>query len=142
MIFDPDDPQGAHALRRLATDRIAWLTTVTPGGQPQSTPVWFLWTEEGEILVYGDHRALRNRNIGANPKVSFHLRDDGAGGDIVVIQGVARIEPDYPAVPDNPAYLERYRPWIDSGLGGPYQMAQTYSMPILIRPTRGTAFPG
>ncbi len=142
MIFDPSDKTGAHALARLATDRIAWLTTVSPAGQPMSTPVWFLWTDDGEILVYGDHQALRNRNIEANPKVSFHLPDDGAGGDVVVIQGIARIDPRYPAVPDNPAYLERYRPWIDQGLGGPDKMAQTYSVPILITPTRGTAFEG
>ena len=106
-----------------------------------ATPVWFLWVD-GEILVYGDHRALRNRNIEANPKVSFHLADDGSGGDIVAIQGVARVEPDYPAVPDNPAYLAKYLDWINSGLGGPDRMAQTYSMPILISPTRGTAFEG
>ena len=141
MTFDPNDRQSAHALERLATDRIGWLTTVSPSGQPMSTPVWFLWVD-GEILVYGDHRALRNRNIEANPKVSFHLNDDGRGGDIVVIQGVTRIEPDYPAVPDNPAYLARYREWIDTCLGGPDRMAQTYSVPILIAPTRATAFEG
>ena len=140
MIFDPNDAQGAHALERLGKDRIAWLTTVSPGGQAMSTPVWFLWVD-GEILVYGDHQALRNRNIQANPKVSFHLDDDGSGGDIVVIQGIARIDPDYPAVPDNEAYVAKYGPWIDS-LGGPHKMAQTYSMPILITPTRGTAFEG
>ncbi len=141
MIFDRNDKNGARALERLANDKIAWLTTVTPAGQPQSTPVWFLWLK-GEILVYGDHRALRNRNIEANPRVSFHLADDGSGGDIVAIQGTARVEPEYLAVPDNPAYLEKYGAWIDSGLGGPDRMAQTYSMPILISPTRGTAFEG
>jgi len=142
VIFDPNDKSGAHALARLASDKIAWLTTVTPAGQPMATPVWFLWTEGGEILVYGDHRALRNRNIESNPKVSFHLADDGSGGDIVAIQGVARVEPDYPAVPDNQAYLAKYLDWINAGLGGPDRMAQTYSMPILITPTRGTAFEG
>ncbi len=141
MIFDPKDKNEAHALERLGRERIAWLTTVSPAGQPMATPVWFLWTE-GEVLVYGDHRALRNRNIEANPKVSFHLADNGSGGDIVTIQGLARIEPDYPAVPDNPAYLEKYLDWINSGLGGPDRMAQTYSMPILISPTRGTALEG
>lgn len=139
MIFDPADARGAQALQRLAADKIGWLTTVSPGGQPMSTPVWYLWVD-GEILVYGDHRALRNRNIEANPKVSFHLNDNGSGGDVVVLQGIARVEPDYPAVPDNPAYLERYGEWIESGLGGPYKMAQTYSLPILIRPTRGATF--
>ncbi|MEO7664162.1 MAG: pyridoxamine 5'-phosphate oxidase family protein, partial [Candidatus Limnocylindrales bacterium] len=78
MIFDPETESGAHALDRLAIDMVGWLTTVSPKGQPQSTPVWFIWVD-GELLVYGDHRALRNRNIEANPRVSFHLADDGSG---------------------------------------------------------------
>lgn len=141
MIFDPETEAGAHARDRFATDKVGWLTTVTPKGQPQSTPVWFLWVDD-EILVYGDHRAFRNRNIEANPKVSFHLADDGFGGDIVAIQGEARIDPDHPAIPDNAAYLEKYGEWIDKGFGSSHRMAQTYSMPIRIRPTRAVAFQG
>jgi PPOX class probable F420-dependent enzyme len=141
VIFDETDPQGAHALERLANDKLGWLTTVTPGGQPQTMPIWFLW-QDGEILVYGDHRARRNANVAANPKVALHLNDDGAGGDIVVIEGESRIDPDYPQVPDNPAYLAKYGDRIDAHLGGPAKMAQTYNMPIRIIPTRGIAFPG
>lgn len=141
MIFDPDDELGAHALERLATDKIGWLTTVTPAGQPQTTPIWFLWAD-GEILVYGDHRALRNRNLAANPKVSFHLNDNGKGGDVVIVQGTARIDPDFPQVGDNPAYLAKYGEWIDLYLNGPSGMGQVYNMPIRISPTRGMAFPG
>lgn len=141
MIFDPNDERGGHALERLAKDKIAWLTTVTPAGQPQTMPVWFIWIE-GEILVYGDHRARRNANLDANPKVSFHLGDNGSGGDVVVVEGEARIDPDYPPVGDNPAYLAKYGEWIDQWLGGPAKMAQVYSMPIRITPTRGVSFPG
>lgn len=141
MIFDPNDERGAHALERLANDKIGWLTTVTPSGQPQTMPIWFLWVD-GELLVYGDHRARRNANLAANPKVSVHLDDEGSGNDIVVVEGEARIDPDYPQVDNNPAYLAKYGEWIDAHLGGPARMAQTYSMPILITPTRGVAFAG
>ena len=140
MIFDPSHKNGAHALERLANDKIAWLTTVTPGGQPgrhrsgSSGSMARSWCTATISPAEPEHRA--------NPKVSFHLADNGSGGDIVVIQGTARVDPGYPAVPDNPAYLEKYGAWIDSGLGGPDRMAQTYSMPILISPTRGTAFEG
>jgi len=141
VIFDPGDEQGAHALERLRSDRVGWLTTVTVAGQPQTMPIWFLWTDD-ELLIYGDHRARRNRNLEANPRVSFHLGDDGGGGDIVVIEGTARIDPDYPQVGDNPAYLAKYGEWIDRDLGGPSKMAQVYNMPIRITPTRGIAVPG
>jgi hypothetical protein len=62
MIFDPNDQLGAHALERLSDDKIGWLTTVTPGGQPQTMPIWFLWAD-GELLVCGGHRARRNANL-------------------------------------------------------------------------------
>ena len=137
MIFDPTTERGADALARLAAEKVAWLTTVTASGQPQSMPIWFLWSD-GELLVYSDRRARRNANVAANPKVSVHLADR-AGDDIVVIEGEALIDPDQPAVPDNPAYLEKYGASIDATLGGAAQMAETYSVAIRIRPTRGIA---
>ena len=140
MIFDPSTERGAHALKRLDTAMAAWLTTVSPEGQPQSMPVWFIW-DGSEILIYGDHRARRNRNLEANPKVSFHLPDDGNGQDIVTIEGAVRVDPDLPAPGDNPAYMAKYGKWID-GMGGPAKFGQTYSMPIRITPTRGVTFQG
>ncbi len=141
MIFDANDERGAHALERLASERMAWLTTVTRDGQPQTMPIWFLWLD-GKLLVYSDYRARRNKNIEANPRVSLHLPDDGSGNDIVVVEGIARIDPDYPQVTDNPAYLAKYDEWIDRFVGGPAKMAQTYNVPILITPSRGVAIPG
>ena len=85
----------------------AWLTTVSPDGQPQSMPVWYVWND-GEILVYGDHRAKRNRNLEANPRVSFHLADADRGEDFVTIEATARVDPDYPAVGENARYLAKY----------------------------------
>ena len=50
MIFDTGNASDAHALERLRTDMIFWLTSVTPAGQPQTFPVWFLW-EDGEVRI-------------------------------------------------------------------------------------------
>jgi PPOX class probable F420-dependent enzyme len=119
----------------------AWLTTVTEEGQPQSMPIWFLWAD-GEIVVYGDHRARRNRNLEVNPRVSFHLPDEGRGEDVVTIEATAVIDSDYPSAGDNPAYLAKYGPWIDASFGGPAKFSQVYSMPIRITPTRAVVFRG
>jgi PPOX class probable F420-dependent enzyme len=140
VIFDPSTERGAHALERMQSATAAWLTTVTPEGQPQSMPVWFIW-DGTEILVYGDHRAKRNRNLDSNPRVSFHLPDNGDGQDIVTLEGTVRVDPDLPLPSGNAAYMAKYSGWID-GMGGPAQFDQIYSMPLRITPTRGVTFEG
>ncbi len=139
MIFASGSDADRHALERLATDPIGWLATVTPDGQPQTFPIWFLW-EHGEITIYSDHRAKRNENIAANPRVSLHLNDNGRGGDVVIVEGEARIDPDGPAVMDNPAYLRKYGDWIRDFISSPEEMHAVYNVVVRITPTRGRAF--
>jgi len=45
-ILSQEKPAHAAAAARLQTEPVIWLTTVTPSGQPQSTPVWFLWEDD------------------------------------------------------------------------------------------------
>lgn len=139
MVFDSGSEADAHARERLRTDIIGWLTTVTPEGQPQTFPIWFLW-EDGEALIYSDRRAKRNANIRANPRVSLHLSDNGRGGDIVIVEGEARIDDATPQVPEHAGYLAKYGDWIVSSLTSAEEMATVYNVPIRVRPTRGRAF--
>ena len=139
MVFEGDTDAERHALERLGRDMIAWLTTVTPEGQPQTFPIWFLW-QEGEALIYSDRRAKRNGNIRSNPRVTLHLDDNGRGGDVVIVEGEARIDETVPPVPQNAAYLAKYGAWIDEYLSSADEMATVYNVPIVIRPTRGRAF--
>jgi PPOX class probable F420-dependent enzyme len=138
MVFDTGSAKDAHALDRLRTDMIGWLTTVTPDGQPQTFPVWYLW-EDGEALVYSDHRAKRNANIAANPLVSLHLADHGEGGDLVIVEGVARVDPATPPLTEHVAYLAKYGELIVAQLGSAASMAERYNVPIRIRVIRGRA---
>jgi PPOX class probable F420-dependent enzyme len=139
VVFDTGSASDEHALERLRTDMIGWLTTVTPAGQPQTFPIWFLW-EDGELLIYSDRRAKRNDNIRANPHVSLHLDDNGRGGDVVVIEGEARVDDATPPVTEHPAYLAKYGDWIVEQLTSAEEMATIYNVPVRIRPTRGRAF--
>jgi PPOX class probable F420-dependent enzyme len=140
MVIDPTTDKGATAIARLERDRIGWLTTVTEAGQPETMPIWFLW-RDGAILVYGDRRARRNRNLAANPRVSFHLGDDGQGGGIVVVEGTARIDEDLPHLADDPAYLAKYADWMAS-VGGAEAMSGRYDRRIVITPTRALVSAG
>jgi PPOX class probable F420-dependent enzyme len=120
---------------RLRTERVAWITTVTPGGQPQSSPVWFVWDEE-EFLVYAQPRSWKVRNIRVHPQVALHLNSDAYGGQVVTFEGSARILGEDPPGRLSAAYLDKYRERI-AGIGmTPEQMAAEYSTALNITPTR------
>jgi PPOX class probable F420-dependent enzyme len=120
---------------RLRAETVAWITTVTPGGQPQSSPVWFLW-DDGEFLVYAQPHSWKVRNIRANPQVSLHLNSDEHGGRVVTFEASASIPEGYPNVHEVPAYLEKYRTGIaDIGMT-PEQMGAEYSVALRITPVR------
>jgi len=136
VVFDTGSESDARALERLATDIVGWLTTVAPDGQPQTFPIWFLW-EAGEALIYSDRRAKRNANIAHNPKVSLHLNDDGRGGDMVVMEGEARVDDTTPPVTGHRAYLAKYGDLITELLTSAEEMGTVYDVPIRVRPTRG-----
>ena len=95
ITLNPDNPKHAEALRRLREETIIWLTTVTASGQPQSTPLWFLWDGE-EFLIYGSKDGPKTRNIERNPRVSLHLEGNGRGGGNVIFEGTARVDSDGP----------------------------------------------
>ena len=135
MTLDPSNEQHAHALERLGAEKIAWLTSVTPDGEPQTMPVWFLW-EDGTALIYSAKDAVRNRNVATNPRVTLHLSDDGVGGDLVVIAGEARVDEAAPSADRHAPYLAKYGGMI-AGYGWTNgQFARDYPLPLRITPTR------
>jgi PPOX class probable F420-dependent enzyme len=138
MVFDSGSPKDAHALARLEGDKIAWLTSVTADGQPQTFPVWFLW-EGGEVLVYSSKKAKRNANIAVNPRVSIHLDGDPDGGDLVIVEGTARIDDATPSPDRHAAYMAKYGEWMVRDLGSVDAFLAEYIVPLRITPTRGRA---
>jgi PPOX class probable F420-dependent enzyme len=125
----------AAVVARLRTERVAWITTVTAGGQPQSSPVWFLW-EEGEFLVYAQPGSWKVRNIRADPQMSLHLNSDDEGGQVVTFEGTARISEADPAAHEAAAYLAKYREGIAGIDMTPQQFGAEYSIALRILPTR------
>ena len=91
-ILNQENPAHLAAAGRLQAEPIIWLTSVAGSGQPQSTPVWFLW-EAGEFLVYGAATGPKIRNIESNPHVSMHLEGNGRGGANVIFECRAGIDP-------------------------------------------------
>jgi PPOX class probable F420-dependent enzyme len=133
--LDPATEDGIRALRRLETELIGWVTTVNPDGQPQASPIWFLW-DDGEILLYSRTRAPRNGNVVDRPLVAFNLESGPKGEDVVTAEGVARIERDEPPASANATYIAKYRGMLDEYGWTPEWFADAYPVPIRIRPTR------
>jgi PPOX class probable F420-dependent enzyme len=121
--------------QRLADEGVGWLTTAGAGGQPQSSPVWFMW-DGASLWLRSQADAGKVRNIKANPRVAFHLADDGQGGNIVTIEGTASLEAETPGqLLDE--YFAKYGEEIRTALQTtPEQLAVDYPIAIRIAPTR------
>jgi PPOX class probable F420-dependent enzyme len=136
VIIDPGTPEGAQALRRLRGDPVLWLTSVSSDGQPQSTPVWFIWEEDrSTILMFSIPTAPKLANIRSNPRVSLHFNDVG-GSDVVAIEGTAEITDEPPPATEIPQYIEKYRTLIADIGTEPGPFARLFAQAIRIRPTR------
>jgi PPOX class probable F420-dependent enzyme len=134
-VLDLSDPKHIRAEERLGSEPIVWLTTVRRDGQPQTSPVWFLWDGEA-FLVYSRSGAGKLRNVETNAHVSLHLEGDGLGGDNVIFEGIAELADDAPPADQVRGYIEKYRRRIDQYGWTPKSFAADYPHPIRIRPTR------
>jgi hypothetical protein len=113
----------AWAEERLRGAREYWIATTRRDGAPHCRPVWGVWLDDGYWFSTG---SLARRNITENPVISVHTGD---GREVVIIEGVARIERDLASMQ---AMCDAYGPKYDypltvadgevhdsSGTGGP-----------------------
>jgi PPOX class probable F420-dependent enzyme len=138
-VLDLDSPAGARADRRLRTEQILWLTTVRADGQPQSSPVWFLWDGE-EFLIFSQSDAQKLHNLEGNPRVAVHLESEGTGEEVLTIDGTATVDPDAPRSDQIEEYRVKYREGIQAMGSTPAELARDFSVAIRIRPTRVRAW--
>jgi PPOX class probable F420-dependent enzyme len=125
----------AWAREHLASDVVAWLTTVAPDGRPQSSVVSFLH-ERGTILVYSQPDTPKLRNLAHSPNVSFHLQSDPYGDHYLVIEGTATIDRSVPPSDQHPPYYAKYlEPHAHWNLDVA-QVAIDFSVPLRITPRR------
>jgi len=135
MMLDLSNPSHTAADERLRAEQIIWLTTVNGSGQPQSSPVWFLW-DGSEFLIYGSKNGPKTPNIRSNPHVSLHLDGNGAGGANVIFEGSARIDEDGPPADTVAGYAAKYRERIESYGWTMEGVASDYPHVIRVTPTR------
>jgi PPOX class probable F420-dependent enzyme len=93
--------------RHLVEDRVLWLTTVSPAGQPIPRPIWFFW-DGADILIYSLNTAVRLTNIRTNERVSVHFNSTVEGEDAVELAGIAEIVGSAPLPSSNSLYMAKY----------------------------------
>jgi PPOX class probable F420-dependent enzyme len=134
-LFNRGNRAHARAEDRLYKELIIWLTTVTGDGQPQSSPVWFVW-DGSTFLVFSRSRAKKLSNLATNPRVSLHLEGNGLGGDNVIFEGTSEVTSNGARITDVPDYVSKYREQIEALGWTPESMSVDYSVPIRITPSR------
>lgn len=121
---------------RLTTNLMAWLTTVSPSGRPDSVPVWFLVRDDDTILVYSQPGKAKLRNIEGNPNVALGLDVTDIGRDVIRIDGTAVNAPDHPRADQVPEYAAKYTERIGAIFGTVERFAEMFSEAIVITPGR------
>ena len=134
-MIDRSTEYGQRIERRLAEEPVGWLTTVSPSGQPQPIPIWFLWQDDDTILMYSQSDTPKLRNINNNPRVSFNLNSNDWGGDVIRFQGTAEIGGVPPAT-DTPAFIKKFEERMASMDMTPEAFAAEYSVPVLMKPSK------
>jgi PPOX class probable F420-dependent enzyme len=131
-----EDDRRDHVEGRLTTNLMAWLTTVSPSGRPQTVPVWFLVRDDDTILLYSEPGKAKLRNIAANPHVSLGLDVTDIGRDVIRFDGTAAHVPDHPRADAVPTYLSKYTERIAAIFGSPENFGAAFTEAIVITPTR------
>jgi PPOX class probable F420-dependent enzyme len=126
---------GKRALGRLESEQVVWLTTTSPNGTPQPSPVWFLWDDDA-VLIFSQPNTPKLKGIGRNERVSLNFNATEHGGDIVILQGSAEIVGEDPPATSFPAYLTKYAGGFESLKMSPEAFAAEYSQLIRVSPDR------
>ncbi len=126
-------------VEKLANEIVVWLTTVRHDGQPQTSPVWFVW-HENSFLVYSRPGQQKIRNILGNQRVSLALEQDGTGGDVATLEGRAVIDEEAPPAHEVETYVAKYGPRMEAISGSKEAFAEDYRVALRVELTRRRIF--
>jgi PPOX class probable F420-dependent enzyme len=121
---------------RLRTNIMAWLTTVSPSGRPDSVPVWFLVRDDETILLCSQPNKAKLRNIELNANVALDLDVTDLGRDVIRIEGTATRQPGAPRAHKIPEYVAKYIERIAAIFGTAERFAELFSEAVVIAPTK------
>jgi PPOX class probable F420-dependent enzyme len=74
-VSNPPLPETAVAMLRKPNPSV--ITTLRSDGQPVSTATWYLWEDDGRVLINMDEGRVRLRHLRNDPRVTLTVLDDG-----------------------------------------------------------------
>jgi hypothetical protein len=96
------------ASQELLVSKIpARLAYVWPDGSPRVVPIWFHWNGK-EIVMASPPKAPKLRALKTNPRVSLTIDDNTFPHKVLLIRGMARLEPCDGIAPEYVAAADRY----------------------------------
>ncbi|MGI5171743.1 nitroreductase/quinone reductase family protein [Spirillospora sp. CA-253888] len=147
MLPNLDGEAAATAEQRLRNETIIWLTTVRADGQPQTSPVGYVW-DGATFLIISNPAAPKIRNLRDNPKVTLHLDldRDAESFSVLTIEGVAEPEPAPPggSAPlserETSAYLEKHLETMRWAGVTPEEAFADFSTVVRVTPIRARCY--
>jgi PPOX class probable F420-dependent enzyme len=133
-----DDERDARAQQRFHHEQEIWITTVRSDGQPQASPVGFLW-DGTRFLVLSEPNSQKVRNLRRNPNVALHLEIDRHAeddGGVVTLEGTASLDRDPIGEQEAALYVKKYEEAMRWAGLSPEELFAQYSAVIRVEPTR------
>jgi PPOX class probable F420-dependent enzyme len=105
----------SHVDDLLVKARTYWIASVRPDGRPHLAPVWGVWANE--LIFETSSESVKARNLGAEPRCSFHIDHVEAG---VIVEGTAEATQDEAIVRAfAESYVVKYERGVDQYLERP-----------------------
>ncbi len=136
LVSDLPNERRGRVEARLATNLMAWLTTVNSSGRPDSVPVWFYMLDDGRMIVYSQPGKTKLQNIVHNPQVSLGLDVTDIGRDVIRFEGTAVCDSTYPRADQVPGYAAKYAERVAAIFDTIERFADMFSEAIIITPNR------
>jgi len=77
----------------LASTAVAFVATIGPGGEPQTTPIWFVWKDGAVHFSLVDGRQ-KLRNLRRDPRASVVIVDPADPTRYLELRGRVHLRPD------------------------------------------------
>jgi PPOX class probable F420-dependent enzyme len=94
--------------------------------------IWFLYEEDGTLLIYSQPNKTKLRNIASNAAVSINFNSDEHGTGMVILDGAAVIDESANPAANHEAYLAKYSAGIASIDMTPESFSAEFSVPIRV----------